>query len=193
MSIRQLSILICTWAISTTSAQTGKFDIVSSAIAYKTIDTISLKLHRYLPVDFDSTKTYNSILFFHGGGWNERYHTRFKKQYAYFALRGLIAFSAEFRISNRNGSTSFESTEDAHDAFQYLVNHAEELHIDEHKIVEAGGSAGAQLAASTSFWNSADVLPVAQILFNPVLNTWPDGFANHRMNGKYMNYLLSII
>ncbi|MFT6882166.1 MAG: acetyl esterase [Marinoscillum sp.] len=184
--MRYISVLMCVLVAGTSFAQMGQLDITSKAIEYKTIDTISLNLHCYLPTDFDSSKVYNSILFFHGGGWNEGEHTKFKRQCKYFASRGLISFSAEYRVKNRHGTTPFDATEDVHDAFQYLVDHHQDLNIDKEKIVVAGGSAGGQLAASTSFWNTGDVLPIAQILFNPVLDTGPDGFANHRMEGRYL-------
>ena len=39
-----------------------------STMVYKTIDTISLKLHIYKPKNFDTSKRYNCVTFFHGGG-----------------------------------------------------------------------------------------------------------------------------
>jgi acetyl esterase len=178
--------LVFMFTLGNIIAQPDLRDIISQAIEYKTVDSINLHLHCYRPADFDSINSYNAILFFHGGGWNEGYHTAFKRQCVYFSTRGLITFSAEYRVRNRHGTTPFEATEDAHDAFQFLIDHHKELKINREKIVVAGGSAGGQLAASTSFWNADKVLPFAQILFNPVLDTGPGGFANDRMEGRYL-------
>lgn len=184
--MRAISVMILILLLGNLAAQPSQEDKFYRAFTYKKVGSVSLKLHCYLPSDFDSSKVYNSILFFHGGGWNEGFHTKFKRQCKYFASRGLITFSAEYRVKNRHGTTPFDATEDAHDAFQYLVANHQELNIDKQKIVVAGGSAGGQLAASTSFWNSGEVLPIAQILFNPVLDTGPNGFANHRMEGRHL-------
>ncbi|WP_205757985.1 hypothetical protein [Lutibacter sp. HS1-25] len=57
--------------------QTSILKINPITIEYKKIDTISLKLHVYYPIDFDTTKVYNTIIFFHGGGWNNGNYTAF--------------------------------------------------------------------------------------------------------------------
>lgn len=61
--------------------------IAPVAIEYKKIDTISLKLHVYYPIGFDSTKVYNAIVFFHGGGWNKGSYKAFQRQSRYLASR----------------------------------------------------------------------------------------------------------
>lgn len=154
-------------------------------IVYKEIDTVSLKLHKYLPPDFDPSKTYAAILFFHGGSWNTGTHKAFRRQAMYFASRGMIAFSAEYRVNERHQTTPFDATEDAHDAYQFLLEHAASLQVDPEKIAVGGGSAGGHLAVTTWFWKNKNTLPKALVLFNPVLDTGPNGFAHRRMEGKY--------
>jgi acetyl esterase len=51
-------------------AQNSVVVIKPTIRVYKTIDSIVLKLHIYKPIKFDASKTYNCVVFFHGGGWN---------------------------------------------------------------------------------------------------------------------------
>ena len=66
----------------------------------------------------------------------------------YFASRGLVAFSAKYRIFNTHGTTPFDALWDAKSAIHFLREHSNELNIDPDQIVAGGGSAGGHLAAA---------------------------------------------
>ena len=68
------------------------FEIEPETILYKSIDSVDLNLYVYRPENFDASKTYNCIVFFHGGAWNTRNIKQFQRQSIYFASRGMIAF-----------------------------------------------------------------------------------------------------
>ena len=123
---------------------------------YKTIDTTTLKLHIYKPLDFDATKVYNCVVFFHGGGWNNGSPRAFRRQSMYFASRGMIAISAEYRLKNTHGTTPFEAAEDAKSAIRFVRQHANELHVNPNAIIAGGGSAGGHLAASCGLISKLD-------------------------------------
>ena len=176
-------------------SQTTILKINPVAIEYKKIDTISLKLHVYYPIDFDSTKVYNAIVFFHGGGWNNVSYTAFSRQSSYLASRGMIAISADYRIKNKHETTPFDAVNDAKSAIRYVRQHAKELHINPDMIASGGGSAGGHLAAACGNIIgleepledlSISSVPNALVLFNPVYDNSKNGFGYQRMEGRYL-------
>ena len=166
--------------------------IDSNAVVYKTLDGITLKLHVYNPTNFDTQTMHNAIIFFHGGGWNNGSHKAFKRQSLYFASRGMVAISAEYRLKNTHGTTPYDAVEDAKSAIRYVRANAHKFKINPNTITAGGGSAGGHLAASCGLlkmWdNSAEDLtvsskPNALVLLNPVLDLGPDHYA-HKRFGK---------
>ncbi|MGB0480516.1 MAG: alpha/beta hydrolase [Flavobacteriaceae bacterium] len=168
--------------------------IASNAVVYKTIGDVALNLHIYNPKNFDEKKTHNVIIFFHGGGWNNGSHKAFKRQSMYFASRGMVAISAEYRLKNTHGTTPYDAVEDAKSAIRFVRKHANELKINPKTITAGGGSAGGHLAVSCGLlkmWdNSSEELsisskPNALVLLNPVLDLGPDRFAHKRFGNDY--------
>lgn len=189
-----LTILIVI-SFTTCFSQTNIPKIEPIAIEYKKIDTISLKLHVYYPTDFDSTKTYNTIVFFHGGGWNKGKYTAFTRQSSYLASRGMIAISVDYRLKNIHGTTPFDAVNDAKSAIRYVRKNAKKLHINPKMIAAGGGSAGGHLAAACGNTVgleevgedlSISSVPNALVLFNPVYDNGPNGFAYRRMEGRHL-------
>lgn len=166
--------------------------IESNALVYKTLDGVTLKLHVYNPKNFDTQTTHNAVIFFHGGGWNNGSHKAFKRQCMYFASRGMVAISAEYRLKNTHGTTPYDAVEDAKSAIRYVRSNAHKFKINPNSITAGGGSAGGHLAASCGLlkmWDKADEdltvssKPNALVLLNPVLDLGPDRFA-HKRFGK---------
>lgn len=165
------------------ASQTYKPDPIRHV--FKKIDTVELALHQYLPANFESNEKYTTIMFVHGGGWNQGSFMAFNRQSQYFASRGLMTFSIEYRVRDRHGTTPFDAADDTHDAFMYLIEHADELNIDVNLMIVGGGSAGGHLATSISFWREVSYPPIAHILYNPVIDTGPGGYGHRRMDGRY--------
>jgi len=170
-------------------------EIEPETVVYKKIDTIALKLHMYKPLDFDASKTYNCIVFFHGGGWNGGSYKAFQRQSRYLASRGMIAISAEYRLKNTHQTTPFEAVEDAKSAIRYVRKHAKDLSINPDKIASGGGSAGGHLAAACGNIEgleaknedlSVSSKPNALVLYNPVYDNSKRGYGYRRMNGRYL-------
>ncbi|GGK10724.1 lipase [Yeosuana aromativorans] len=178
----------------TLNAQSSIPDIIPEAIVYKSIDTIKLNLHIYKPQNFNTNKTYNCIVFFHGGGWNNGNYKAFQRQSRYLSSRGMIAISADYRVKNVHGTTPFDAVEDAKSAIRYVRKHAKELCINPNMIAAGGGSAGGHLAAACGNIEglegpnedlSISSKPNALVLFNPVYDNSQNGFGFARMNGRY--------
>lgn len=160
-------------------SQNNKIFIQSEKVLYKSTDQADLNLFFYRPLDFDISKSYNCIIFFHGGGWNSGDYQQFERQSMYFASRGMIAVSAEYRIKNKHGTTPIQAMEDAKSAIRFIRSNAISLSINPERIVAAGGSAGGHLAAATAnidmFDNENEDLKISSkpnllILYNPVID-----------------------
>ncbi|WP_193316026.1 alpha/beta hydrolase [Flavicella marina] len=169
--------------------------IVPEVVAYKKIDTIGLNLYIYKPQNFDKKKTYNCMVFFHGGGWNGGNYKAFKRQASYLASRGMIAISVEYRIFNVHKTSPFEAVEDAKSAIRYVRSHAKELHVNPDMIAAGGGSAGGHLAAvcgnipgleGKNEDLSISSKPKVLVLFNPVYDNSKNGYGYGKMQGRYL-------
>jgi acetyl esterase len=187
---------LCTLIFSLSfSLKTNIQNIKAEIIIYKQVDTINLKLHIYKPVNFDKSKTYNSIVFFHGQGWDKGNYKAFKRQSMYLASRVIIAISVEYRLKNFHGTIPFDAVEDAKSAIRYVRKHAKELNINPNKTASGGGSAGGHLAAVCGNvygleGKNEDVSisskPNALVLFNPVYDNSKKGYGFRRMEGRYL-------
>lgn len=62
----------------------------------------------------------------------------------------MICMLADYRVQTVDGSTPFESLEDAKSAVRFIRANADKFHVDPDKIVCSGGSAGRHLAAATA-------------------------------------------
>jgi len=138
-----------------------------------------LFLHLYFPANRKPDDARPAIVFFFGGGWKTGSYQQFVPQSEYFASRGLVAASADYRIKSKHGTGPEKSVEDAKAAISWVRAHAHELGIDADKIIASGGSAGGHLAASAALlegFNAKDddasvsSKPNALVLFNPVLD-----------------------
>ena len=155
----KLKLLFCfciCFFLNKITAQSSIVKIEPSTRFYKKVDSTVLNLFIYKPLDFDSSKTYNCVVFFHGGGWNNGSPNMFNRQSMYFASRGMISISVEYRLKNTHGTTPFQATEDAKSAIRYIRKHAKELNVHPNSIIAGGGSAGGHLAASCALISKFD-------------------------------------
>jgi len=166
-------------------------------IQYKQIDSTKLVLKVYRPLKVDPEKKYPAFVFFFGGGWNSGSIEQFEPQANYFSQRGMICFTVDYRVKNRQHTTPFESLKDAKSAIRFIREHADEFSIDTSKIVAAGGSAGGHLAAAIALIDdynelsdnlSISCIPNALVLFNPVIDNGPGGYGFDRIGNDYKNF-----
>lgn len=148
-------------------------------LIYKHTPQGDLKLFLFLPPDWQPTDHRPAIICFFGGGWNTGLPQQFFAKADYFASRGLVAISADYRVRSRHEVTADKCVEDARSALRYLRQHAPEYGIDPEKLIASGGSAGGHLAACTALCPGPDgegedtsisCRPQALVLFNPVLD-----------------------
>jgi acetyl esterase/lipase len=164
------------------------------AETYKTIGETKLKLYIFTPKGHTSTNRCPAIVFFFGGGWKSGSPQQFEKQCQYFASRGMVAITADYRVASRQGVKPVQCVADAKSAIRWVRQNAARLGVDPDRIVASGGSAGGHLAACTAVVpdlegpgedTSVSSVPNAAILFNPVLVLAPlDGLTFGRLASK---------
>ncbi len=190
-----LSILLIFGLLQLNYSQNKIQQIKPEKLLYKKTNEGDLNLFVYKPSEFDIKKKYSCIIFFHGGGWNNGSPEQFQRQSRYFASRGMVAVSVEYRIRNVHGTSPIQAMEDAKSAIRFIRSNAKVLSIDPNKIAAAGGSAGGHLAAVSGnidlFDNSNEDLTISSkpnllILYNPVLHfgrKW--GWINNPSNASH--------
>jgi len=167
-------VVIWTFTGLTYSQVPGNEPVMQTKV-YKTIGLTKLKLHIYQPSERNDMGKLPAIVFFHGGGFNERPVWQFEAQCQYLVERGMVAILASYRTNNR----LFDCIADSKSVIRWVRTHAVELGIDENRIAAGGGSAGAYLAACTGLVKDFDEknedltissVPNALVLFNPPLD-----------------------
>jgi acetyl esterase len=157
---------------------------------YKTVGGVNLPVYIWEPESGKAPPYPKSVIaFFYSSGWDNGQVSQFAPHCVYFASRGMLAMAFDYRVSVRHGSTPADAMADARSAFRWLRLNAVELGISPGKIVGAGGSGGAHIAAAAAmlqgFDESGEDLsiscnPNALVLFNPVLDTSKKGFGFDR-------------
>jgi len=99
-----LSILLIFGLLQLNYSQNKIQQIKPEKLLYKKTNEGELNLFVYKPLEFDIKKRYSCIVFFHGGGWNNGTPEQFQRQSRYFASRGMVAVSVEYRIRNVHGT-----------------------------------------------------------------------------------------
>lgn len=174
-------------------------------IVYAHNGTEELTLHAFLAKNLPDKNPSPALLLFHGGGWMYGGPEDMYPQCQYFSEQGFNCFSAQYRLGNYGHLDIRGAVADARDALDYLIDHAEELHIDPRHIVVGGGSSGGHLAAAigsdlplTSVGATAPrQRPAAQVLYNPILDFapgtpyhhlvvdyWEDVSPHHHIDGE---------
>ncbi len=164
---------------------------------YKIAGTDTLRLHLFFPEGHTPDDRRAAIVFFFGGGWTGGTPTPFYPHARYFAARGMVAATAEYRVRSRHGTTPFESVRDGVSAVRWMRTHAAELGIDPDRIAAGGGSAGGHVAAATALLEGFDepdadrsvsARPDALVLFNPVIDNGPGGYGYDRIGARYRSF-----
>ncbi len=157
---------------------------------YKTVNNVALKAYLYYPPHYQPGKTYPVIVFFFGGGWVSGNVSQFQQHSQYFARRGMIALTAEYRVASRHQTTPIQAIADAKSCVRWVRQQANVLGVDTSRIVVSGGSAGGHLAAATATLPGFDepgedtkvgTKSRALVLFNPVVNTTVSGYGAEKL------------
>lgn len=147
------------------------------------------ELELYFPPNHDPAKTkVPGLILFHGGGWSGGNLGQFRAACAYFASRGLVCATAEYRMLTKEEAKALPAGEtkkrvcvtDAKSAIRWFKQHADELGIDPARVITGGGSAGGHLSALATLNpglddpadpDGIDTSVVAYLWFNPAFST----------------------
>ena len=149
----------------------------------------ALKLDLFLPEGFEASQKRTCIVFFFGGGWSGGETEQFYGYSKYFASRGLVAISAQYRTKKSHTATPDQCVHDGKEAIRYVRRHASELGVDPNQIIAGGGSAGGHVAAAAAMCpkidatpnDSVSCVPNALVLLNPVFDNGPGGYGHSRV------------
>ncbi len=107
-----------------------------------------LSLHVFRPAGKAPKQGRPAVVFFYAGGWQRGAPQQFYRECAYYASKGIVAVTADYRQGFLDGTTPEESIADAAEALAWLRRHAGCYDIAPTRIAAAGASAGGQLAAA---------------------------------------------
>ena len=146
------------------------------------------ELELYFPPKHDATTAkVPGLILFHGGGWSGVSLNQFRAACAYFASRGLVCETAEYRMLTKDEAKALPAGEtrkrvcvtDAKSAIRWFKQHAGELGIDPARIITGGGSAGGHISALATLNpglndpadpTDFDTSVVAYLWFNPAFS-----------------------
>lgn len=163
---------------------------------YKTANDVALKLWVFEPAEAASSQIRRpAIVFFFGGGWSSGSPVQFESQCRYFASRGMVAMTADYRVATRNHVKPVTCVADAKSCLRWIRQNAPRLGVDPDRVVASGGSAGGHLAAAVATLpgldepgedRSVSAVPNALILFNPALVMAPiPGVDSHGFESRW--------
>jgi len=145
---------------------------------YRKIGDVELPIHIFESRDHQPKDKRPAIVFFFGGGWRSGSPQQFQNHCQYLASRGMVAMTAEYRVSSRHGVKAVSCFRDAKSAIRWVRQNAERLGIDPDRVAAGGGSAGGHLAGALGTISKSDEededasissVPNAMVLFNPAL------------------------
>jgi acetyl esterase/lipase len=165
------------------------------ALVYRTVNGTRLKLYVFNPAGHRPTDRRPAIVFFFGGGWLRGSAGQFVPQCQYFASRGMVAITADYRVFERQRALVVDCVSDAQEAMRYVRANAASLGIDPDRIAAGGGSAGGHLAAATAFLDDftgdkggqPSFRPNALVLFNPAVDLTPDESRQGDESSRHQN------
>lgn len=164
---------------------------------YKKTPTRDLTLKIYSPSDLKKGDKRAAIVFFFGGGWNDRSIKQFERHSEVLSQKGMVCFIADYRVKNTDKVTPDKCLMDAKSAMRYVYLHADRFHVDTTKVSASGGSAGGHLAAAACYCKgfndpkdniSINCKPKALVLFNPVIDNSKEGYGYDRVKNMFPQF-----
>lgn len=166
----------------------------AETVIYKTVGNIPLEIHLFFPEEIlPGAKKRPAIVFFHGGGWAVGKAEWAFSRCKYFASRGMVAASAQYRLLDRHNVTPLECIADAKSAIRWIRQNADKFSIDPDQIVAGGWSAGGHIAACAGIIEGLDEsqedqaissVPDAMVFWFPAVYLTDDSWFRQILKGK---------
>ncbi|MEP4078582.1 alpha/beta hydrolase [Haloferula sp.] len=175
----------------------GRALVPDQEVVYKRASGVDLKLHVFTPEDWKPSDKRPAIVFFFGGAWVGGNPTQFYPHCKYLASRGMVAMSAEYRVSSRHDTTPKECVKDGKSAVRWIRQHGKHLGVDPDRVAAGGGSAGGQVAAAAGSLDRFDEpgenlkvssRPDAVVLFSSVIDNSRKGYGYDRVQDYWEDF-----
>ncbi len=177
-----------------------KADPKPETVVYKTlpgVDSKYLSFYVFKPTNPDERKQRPAIVLIHGGAWRAGDADVFFPHARYFASRGAVGISINYRLLSTDlaGPSMAGCLADCKSAIRHIRAHAEELGVDANKIAVMGDSAGGHLAAALGTVSGFDdpqddlkisAVPNVMVLCNPIVDLTEGGWSAHIIRGRAM-------
>lgn len=165
---------------------------------YKTVDSTPLELDAFSPADFKQGERRPAVVCIHGGAWLAGDAKGFFSHARYFASRGAIGISLEYRLlkATPTGPALADCFADCKSAMRYIRAHAADLGVDPDRIAVLGDSAGGHLAAALGTCSGFDdphddlkisALPNAMVLCNPIVDMTEGSWIKFIIRGEALS------
>ena len=186
---RATAFFVTAFSMMAFSAMAAEQITPDQIVTYKKVGGVELKLHVFKPGGHQASDKRPAVVFFFGGGWSGGTPKQFYEQSRFLANHGMVAFAAEYRVSNVHKTSPYECVKDGKSAIRWVREHAAQWGVDPERIVSSGGSAGGHVAACTGViqgfeeeGENAEIssVPNAMVLFNPVIDTTAKGYGAQR-------------
>jgi len=184
---------------TTTLTKLANPDLLPKEYVYKRVGNLELKLEVFEPCTLLSGGASPAIVCIHGGGWHVGRKEWFRVHARYFAQRGMVAFSINYRLVNvlqgikdsENPVMLVDAIEDCKSAIRFIRANAVKFGVDPSKVGIMGDSAGAHMAAIIAgadfFDNTNEDLSISSkpdfaILCNGIYSLLRDDIWNQKMS-----------
>lgn len=151
---------------------------------------IPLTLYVFAPTAPSPSAARPAIVLFHGGGWVIGEPAWAFGRAHYFSEHGMVAVTAQYRLSDEKSVTPIEAMADARTAIRWVRSHARELGVDPGRIAAYGWSAGGHLAACAatigdpSEREAVSCVPNALVLESPAVAAGSDEWFRHLVGSR---------
>jgi acetyl esterase/lipase len=137
-------------ALAPSSVTAGEPDVHE---VYATVDSQPLSVAVYRPRG--AVRPAPTLFYIHGGGWTSGSETDLPTQMRWFADRGWVVVSAQYRLATTTDHTWDRASTDVACALSWTVRNAAQFGADPSRLVVMGQSAGGNLALNLAYGAAA--------------------------------------
>ena len=169
-------------AVSGNSGETTPQRLASAETFRYRTGKDAMNLFVFKPKGWKASDRRSALVYFFGGGWTKGTPLKSASWARWAAGLGMVGIVPDYRTKNRFGTSPLESVADGRAAFNWVVEHADELGIDPKRIAVGGNSAGGHIALWTAIGQTPPgsdpaeapkVRPAALFLSSAVTDTSP--------------------
>jgi acetyl esterase len=121
----------------------------SANVVYSTVNGQALSVAIYRPSG--PPRAWPTLFYIHGGGWSGGGNDTAKTDYRWYANRGWLVISAQYRLATPTDHTWNQAPGDVACALSWTARNAARLGADLNRLVLAGDSAGGNLAINLGY------------------------------------------